>query len=171
MPETWVQLLGWKVSLEYEMATHFSILAWKIPWKEEPNGLQSMGLQTVRHDCAQHTRTAMMIIAKIILCLISACSVHTFSLLILPANFKCTLSALQRNKEAGDFKQLVQGLGQYLSQNLVWLQGQPLSQSSSRNKREFYLIYFLKIYFRIHQTKNCEASTEFPYTQHFHLLT
>ena len=42
------------------MATHFSILAWKIPWREEPDGLQSMGLQRVRHDCAQHTKTAMM---------------------------------------------------------------------------------------------------------------
>ena len=42
------------------MATHFSILAWKIPWREEPDGLQSMGLQRVRHDRAQHTKTAMM---------------------------------------------------------------------------------------------------------------
>ena len=37
-------------SLEEEMATHSSILAWKIPWTEEPGGLQSMGLQRVRHD-------------------------------------------------------------------------------------------------------------------------
>ena len=36
--------------LEKEMATHSSILAWKIPWREEPGGLQSMGLQRVRHD-------------------------------------------------------------------------------------------------------------------------
>ena len=41
--------------LEYEMATHSSTLAWKIPWTEEPGGLQSMGSQTVRHDGAQHT--------------------------------------------------------------------------------------------------------------------
>ena len=41
--ETWVQSLGWKDPLEEEMATHSSILAWKIPWTEEPGGLQSQG--------------------------------------------------------------------------------------------------------------------------------
>ena len=41
--ETWVQFLDWEDSLEKEMATHSSILAWKIPWTEEPGGLQSMG--------------------------------------------------------------------------------------------------------------------------------
>ena len=45
MQETLVQSLGWEDPLEKEMATHFSILAWKIPWTEEPGGLQSMGLQ------------------------------------------------------------------------------------------------------------------------------
>ena len=50
MLETWVQSLGREDSLEKEMATHSSILAWKIPWTEEPGGLQSMGLQRVRHD-------------------------------------------------------------------------------------------------------------------------
>ena len=48
--ETWVQSLGWEDSLEKEMATHFSILAWKIPWTKEPGGLQSMGSQRVRYD-------------------------------------------------------------------------------------------------------------------------
>ena len=48
--ETWVQSLGQEDLLEKEMATHFSTLAWKIPWMEEPGGLQSMGLQRVRHD-------------------------------------------------------------------------------------------------------------------------
>ena len=46
MQETQVQSLGWKDSLEKEMATHSSILAWKIPWTEEPGGLQSLGLQS-----------------------------------------------------------------------------------------------------------------------------
>ena len=46
----WVLSLGWEEPLEEEMATYSSILAWKIPWTEEPGGLQSMGLQTVRHD-------------------------------------------------------------------------------------------------------------------------
>ena len=50
MRETWVQSLGWEDPLEKEMATHSSILAWKIPWTEEPGGLQSTGQQRVRHD-------------------------------------------------------------------------------------------------------------------------
>ena len=48
--ETWVQFLGWEDPLEKEMATHSSILAWEIPWTEEPGGVQSMGLQRVKHD-------------------------------------------------------------------------------------------------------------------------
>ena len=47
--ETWVQSLGLEDPLEKEMATHSSILAWKIPWMEEPGRLQSMGLQRVGH--------------------------------------------------------------------------------------------------------------------------
>jgi len=47
MRETWVQSLGQEDPLEKEMATHSSILAWRIPWMEEPGGLQSMGLQRV----------------------------------------------------------------------------------------------------------------------------
>ena len=50
MRETRVQSLGWEDLLEKEMAIHSSILAWKIPWKEEPGGLQSMGLQRVGYD-------------------------------------------------------------------------------------------------------------------------
>ena len=50
MQETWVQSLGQEDPLEKEMANHSSTLAWKIPWMEEPGGLQSMGLQRVGHD-------------------------------------------------------------------------------------------------------------------------
>ena len=50
MQETWVQSLDWEDPLEKEMATHPSILAWKIPWTEDPDGLQSMGSQRVEHD-------------------------------------------------------------------------------------------------------------------------
>ena len=50
MWETRVQSLDWEALLEKEMATHSIILAWKIPWTEEPGRLQSMGLQRVRHD-------------------------------------------------------------------------------------------------------------------------
>ena len=52
MWETWVRSLGREDSLEKEMATHSSILAWRISWREEPGRLQSMGLQRVRHDWA-----------------------------------------------------------------------------------------------------------------------
>ena len=48
--ETWVQSLGWEDPLEKGMATHSSTLAWRIPWTEEPDVRQSMGLQRVRHD-------------------------------------------------------------------------------------------------------------------------
>ena len=50
LQETWVQSLGQEDPLEKEMAMHSSILAWKIPWTEEPGGLQSMGSQRVGHD-------------------------------------------------------------------------------------------------------------------------
>ena len=50
MQETWVQSLGQKDPLEKGMATHSSILAWRIPWTEEPGGLQSTGSQRVGHD-------------------------------------------------------------------------------------------------------------------------
>ena len=62
--EMWVRSLGQEDPLEKEMATHFSILAWEIPWTEEPGGLQSMGsqrqtqLSTVQYSKKQtHTHT------------------------------------------------------------------------------------------------------------------
>ena len=56
MQETWVQSLGWEDPLEEEMTIHSSILARKIPWTEETGGLQSLGLQRVRHDSATKQR-------------------------------------------------------------------------------------------------------------------
>jgi len=50
LQETRVQSLDWEDPLEEGMATHSSILAWEIPWTEEPGRLQSIGLQRVRHD-------------------------------------------------------------------------------------------------------------------------
>ena len=50
MQETWVRLLDQEDPLKKEIASHSSILAWKIPWTEEPGGLQSMRLQRVRDD-------------------------------------------------------------------------------------------------------------------------
>ena len=64
MQETWVESLGWEDPLVKEMATHSSILAWRIPWTEEPGGLQSTGLQRVGHDLSDFTlkHTMMQII-------------------------------------------------------------------------------------------------------------
>ena len=55
MWETWVQSLGWEDPLENGTVTHCSILAWRIPWTEEPGGLQSMGSQRVRYNWATFT--------------------------------------------------------------------------------------------------------------------
>ena len=52
MQETWAQSLGWEDPLEKEMATHSSILAWKIPWTEEPEGYSPWGHKRVGHDLA-----------------------------------------------------------------------------------------------------------------------
>ena len=57
MQEMWVQSLGQEDPLENGMATHSSILAWRIPWTEEPGGLWSKGLQRVGHDQATNTTT------------------------------------------------------------------------------------------------------------------
>ena len=53
MQETQVRSLSWEDPLEKEMATHSSIRAWRIPWTEEPGGLQSMGLQRVGYDMTE----------------------------------------------------------------------------------------------------------------------
>ena len=50
MRETWIRSLDWEDPLEEVMATHSSILAWRLPWTEEPGGQQSMGWQRVQHD-------------------------------------------------------------------------------------------------------------------------
>ena len=57
MKEMRMQALWWEDYLEKETATHFSILAWEIPWTEKPGGLQSMGPQSVRHNLATTTHS------------------------------------------------------------------------------------------------------------------
>ena len=58
MQDTRVRYLDWEDPLEKEMATHSNILAWRIPWTEEPGELQSMGSQRVRHEAmATHSST------------------------------------------------------------------------------------------------------------------
>ena len=61
MQETWVQSLGWEDLMEKEMATHSSILAWRIPGTEEPGGLPSLGSHRVRHDWSDLAAAAQTI--------------------------------------------------------------------------------------------------------------
>ena len=58
--ETWVQSLDWEDSLEKGIVSHYSSLAWRIPWTEEPGGLQSMGSQRIRHDWVVNTFTFVL---------------------------------------------------------------------------------------------------------------
>ena len=64
MQETWVQSLGQEDPLEKGRAIHSSVLAWRIPWTEEPRELQSMGSQRVAHNRATNTLTPCLINAK-----------------------------------------------------------------------------------------------------------
>ena len=79
MQETWVQSLGWEDTLEKEMATHSSILAWEIPWTEEPGRLQSMELQRVGHDFATAKSAAKSLQSCPTLCNPMDCSLPGFS--------------------------------------------------------------------------------------------
>ena len=58
MWETQVQSPGWEDPLQKGMATHSGILAWRIPWTEQPGGLQSVGSQRIRHDKMTNIRPA-----------------------------------------------------------------------------------------------------------------
>ena len=72
MQETWVRSPGQEDPLEVELATHFSTLAWRIPWREEPGRLQSMGSQRVRHDRATfhfHFQSWASQVAQMVNCL------------------------------------------------------------------------------------------------------
>ena len=60
MQETWVLSLDEEDPLEKGMATHSSVLAWRIPWTEEPGGLQSVGSQRARHSRATNTLTSLV---------------------------------------------------------------------------------------------------------------
>ena len=73
MQETWVQSLGWEDLLAKEMATHSRILAWKIPWTEEPDRLQSMGLQRVGHDWATSLSNFLILLAMGVSAFVQSC--------------------------------------------------------------------------------------------------
>ena len=94
LQETWVWFLGWEDPLEAEMATHFSILAWRIPWTEEPGGLQSIGWQRVQ-DWATNTFTfkkklvitvmmtkLQLLLQQLLMTLASPCGLHSASFYI-----------------------------------------------------------------------------------------
>ena len=66
MRDTQVRSLGWEDPLEKEMATHSSILAWRIPWREEPGGLQSTGSQRVGHDFTSLTICRTSLVAQMV---------------------------------------------------------------------------------------------------------
>ena len=70
--ETQVRSLGWEDPLEEERATHSSILAWRIPWTEEPDGLQAMGLQRVGHTESPKQQTTSSVKSSASLLLIMA---------------------------------------------------------------------------------------------------
>ena len=93
MWETWVWSLGWEDPLEKRMITDSSILAWKIPWTEEPGGLESMGSQRVSHDLVTNTETQAFFHDYVILLLmISHClNCCLFSSITLCADTKDTL--------------------------------------------------------------------------------
>ena len=82
MQETWVRFLGREDSLEKEMATHSNTLAWRIPWTEEPGGLQSMGSQswTQLSDYTSSTTPSSPGMSGCLLCL---CPFHMFFFLLL----------------------------------------------------------------------------------------
>ena len=71
MLDTWVWSLGWEDPLEAGMTTHSNILAWRIPWTEQPGGLQSTGSQTVRHNWSDFECTIFWISSKVFLSSIS----------------------------------------------------------------------------------------------------
>ena len=68
--ETWVRSLAWDNPLEKEMANHSSILTWEIPWTEESGGLQSVGLQRVRHNLATEQACSPPCLALPSVCLV-----------------------------------------------------------------------------------------------------
>ena len=110
MQETGVQSLGWENSLEKEMATHSSILAWRIPRTEEPGGLQSMGLQRVGHNWA----TSLSLHQEL-------CSWRALVMgsgLILT----CKIPNFQRQLQRGTFQGSSKGRGP-LNKNPIWCGG------------------------------------------------
>ena len=100
MPEMRVQSLCWEDPLEDGMATHSSILAWRIPWTEEHGRLQSIGLQRVRHDWSNLARTHIFLYFHFSLWYITPCPVS--GCLFLPYNpgLSQSIALLQLHKKS-----------------------------------------------------------------------
>ena len=81
MQETRIWSLGWKDPLEKRLATHSSIFVWRIPWTEEPGGLQSMGSQKVGHNWATNTFTFRLHIHTLSILHTYTCNSHSKDLL------------------------------------------------------------------------------------------
>ena len=112
MQETWVQFLSWKDLLEKKMATHSSILAWKIPWTEEPGRLQSMGSQRVRHDWET---SLSFLISFPVWC------TTAFRILVKPLHLRRLLSQLMRyTKNCNAAASTCQRKGPILLHNNAW---------------------------------------------------
>ena len=79
--EAWVRSQGWEDSLEREMATHSSTLAWKIPWMEEPGRLQSTGSQRVRHNWVTSLSFFQFLISEMNIILFSHSFIHRYLLI------------------------------------------------------------------------------------------
>ena len=144
MWETWVRSLGQEDPLEKETATHSSILAWRIPWKEELGGLQSTG-RRVRHDWA--TSLSLNMVKRLLLKELVFSFVKFFSLFFW---FRCFCRDLERKFSANKWKQPLlprysKGLHSFLrrwphvdykacKKNESWLQHiPPLCPASSEN--------------------------------------
>ena len=103
MQETWVQSLGWEDPLEKEMATHSSIPAWRIPWTEEPGGLQSMEVTRVVHDLAtsQPPPHDYVILLKLVCCPLPSCFIMAYCLSLgegngNPLQYSCLENSMDR---------------------------------------------------------------------------
>ena len=111
MQETWVRSLGWEDPLEKEMATHSSILAWRIPWAEEPGGLQSTGSQRVGHNWATSLHLSISKVFflswKHIISILYQCDFYWLHSLLMNLQGSCSCSLLLNDTAVEVFVSLV----------------------------------------------------------------
>ena len=108
--QMWVQSLGWETPLEEEMATHSSILAWEIPWTEEPGGLQSIMLKRVRYDLVTKPPTTLNMESLFLLLNLSWCQNNRREVFSSPRQVRCWDQEVRLWRGSGDYKGPVWGL-------------------------------------------------------------